>query len=70
PIVWAAYSDKFATRRKVYLASIMVFIISTIACAVSTNIWLLLIMRAIQACGSSAVLSIGSGIISDIYVST
>ncbi|KAF0472158.1 MFS general substrate transporter [Gigaspora margarita] len=70
PIVWAAYSDEFATRRKVYLASMMVFNISTIICAISKNIWLLLIMRAVQACGSSAVLSIGSAIISDIYVST
>ncbi|CAG8566031.1 1690_t:CDS:2 [Gigaspora rosea] len=69
-LVWAAYSDEFATRRKVYLASMMVFIISTIICAISKNIWLLLIMRAVQACGSSAVLSIGSAIISDIYVST
>ncbi|KAF0370102.1 MFS general substrate transporter [Gigaspora margarita] len=70
PIVWAAYSDAFATRRKVSLASMMVFIISTIICAISKNIWLLLIMRAVQACGSSAVLSIGSAIISDIYVPT
>ncbi|CAG8609596.1 15859_t:CDS:2 [Dentiscutata erythropus] len=69
-LVWAAYSDEFATRRKVYLASIMLFIVSTTICAVSRTIWLLLIMRAIQACGSSAVLSIGAGIISDIYIST
>ncbi|RIB09596.1 major facilitator superfamily domain-containing protein [Gigaspora rosea] len=69
-LVWAAYSDEFATRRKVYLTSMMVFIISTIICAISKNIWLLLIMRAVQACGSSAVLSIGAAIISDIYVST
>ncbi|RIB22983.1 major facilitator superfamily domain-containing protein [Gigaspora rosea] len=70
PIVWAAYSDEFATRRKVYLVSITVFIISTIICAVARNIWLLFVMRVVQACGSSAVLSIGAGIISDIYVST
>ncbi|CAG8462774.1 31179_t:CDS:2 [Gigaspora margarita] len=70
PIVWAAYSDEFATRRKVYLVSITVFIISTIICAVAGNIWLLLVMRVVQACGLSAVLSIGAGIISDIYVST
>ncbi|KAF0432782.1 MFS general substrate transporter [Gigaspora margarita] len=69
PIVWAAYSDEFATRRKVYLVSITVFIISTIICAVAGNIWLLLVMRVVQACGLSAVLSIGAGIISDIYVS-
>ncbi|CAG8721254.1 15462_t:CDS:2, partial [Gigaspora rosea] len=69
-LVWAAYSDEFATRRKVYLVSITVFIISTIICAVARNIWLLFVMRVVQACGSSAVLSIGAGIISDIYVST
>ncbi|CAG8773380.1 2229_t:CDS:2, partial [Dentiscutata erythropus] len=67
PIVFAAYSDEFATRKKVYIASLLVFILASVVCAIATNIWLLIIMRAVQACGNSAVLPLGAGIISDIY---
>ncbi|RIB10491.1 major facilitator superfamily domain-containing protein [Gigaspora rosea] len=67
PIVWAAYSDRFATRRKVYLLSCIVFIIPTILCSIAERIWVLMILCAIQACGTSGMYSIGAGIISDIY---
>ncbi|CAG8696055.1 13518_t:CDS:2 [Dentiscutata erythropus] len=44
--------------------------ISNIVCAVSKNIWQLLVMRSFQAFGGSAVLSIGAGTISDIFIPT
>ncbi|KAF0475805.1 MFS general substrate transporter [Gigaspora margarita] len=66
-IVCAAYSDRFATRRKVLLLSMIVFIIPSILCTLANRIWQLLILTAIQACGSSSSLSMGAGIISDIY---
>ncbi|RGB40740.1 hypothetical protein C1646_687114 [Rhizophagus diaphanus] len=44
--------------------------ITSITCAVVTNIWLLLIMRGLQASGVSAALCIGAGTISDIYIPT
>jgi MFS family permease len=56
PLGWAAYSDAFYTRRNVYLASFIMYIAGTIICAVSKNIWLLLVMRSVQACSASAVL--------------
>ncbi|RIB09459.1 major facilitator superfamily domain-containing protein [Gigaspora rosea] len=70
PIAWAAYSDRFATRREVYLLSILVFIIPTILCSLAKKFWQLMILCAIQSCGSSALISISAGIISDIYFST
>ncbi|KAF0492851.1 MFS general substrate transporter [Gigaspora margarita] len=66
-IVCAAYSDRFATRRKVLLISIIVYIIPSILCSLTNKIWQLLILSAIQACGSSSTVSISAGIISDIY---
>ncbi|CAG8608953.1 8376_t:CDS:2 [Paraglomus occultum] len=67
PLGWAAYSDKRGTRRNVYLLSLTMFVCASILCAVSPNIWLLIIMRALQACGSSAVMSVGAGTLSDMY---
>ncbi|CAG8777700.1 1820_t:CDS:2, partial [Gigaspora margarita] len=59
-IAWAAYSDRFATRRKVYF-------IPTILCSIAERIWVLMILCAIQVCGCSGMYSISAGIISDIY---
>ncbi|EXX54125.1 uncharacterized protein OCT59_007162 [Rhizophagus irregularis] len=67
PLGWAAYSDTFYTRRNVYLASFIIYIIGTVICGLSNSIWLLLAMRLVQSCGASAVLSIGAGTISDIF---
>ncbi|KAG9300657.1 hypothetical protein G9A89_023455 [Geosiphon pyriformis] len=67
PLGWATFSDTFGTRRKIYLISFSIFILVSIVCALSKNVWLLLSMRALQACGASAVHSIGAGTISDIY---
>ncbi|CAG8718010.1 25082_t:CDS:2 [Dentiscutata erythropus] len=45
-------------------------IIASIVCAISNNIWQLLVMRSFQALGGSAVLSVGAGTISDIFIPT
>ncbi len=66
PLGWASYSDAFETRRNVYLVSFTLYIIGSIICAISNNIWLLLAMRSIQACGGASVQSIGAASISDI----
>ncbi|RIB25568.1 major facilitator superfamily domain-containing protein, partial [Gigaspora rosea] len=66
-IFFAAYSDELATRKKVYITSFIIFILTSIICAIATNIWLLIIIRSIQACCNSAMLPLGAGVISDIY---
>ncbi|CAG8591926.1 6274_t:CDS:2, partial [Ambispora gerdemannii] len=70
PLGWASFSDTWGTRRIAYLSSFLIFIAASFICAFSSNIWLLLIMRAIQSCGASAVQSIGAGTIGDIYPPT
>ncbi|GBB87386.1 hypothetical protein RclHR1_13850004 [Rhizophagus clarus] len=70
PLFWASYSDLRETRRKVYLSASIMFIIAAFLCTMAVSIWWLMILRAIQAIGSSAVLCIGVGTLSDIYVPT
>ncbi|GES73015.1 major facilitator superfamily domain-containing protein [Rhizophagus clarus] len=68
PLGWATYSDLKHTRRNVYLVSLILFIVASIICAVSNNIWLLIVVRCLQACGSNALHAIGPSTISDMFV--
>ncbi|CAG8788990.1 15021_t:CDS:2, partial [Cetraspora pellucida] len=70
PLGWASYSDVRETRRRVYLVSLAIYVVAGIICAISNNIWLLLVMRSLQACGGSSVHSIGAGTISDVFINT
>ncbi|RIB04024.1 major facilitator superfamily domain-containing protein, partial [Gigaspora rosea] len=67
-VVFGAYSDKLATRKKVYVTSFLVFILAAVVCAIAKNIWLLVVMRSIQAFANSAILPLCAGVISDIYI--
>ncbi|KAI9000331.1 major facilitator superfamily domain-containing protein [Hyaloraphidium curvatum] len=66
PLIWAPLSDTLG-RRPVYLLTLSLLVVSSAACAGSVNVWMLLAFRMLQAAGSSSVLSIGAGSISDIY---
>ncbi|CAI2163430.1 3494_t:CDS:2 [Funneliformis geosporum] len=59
PLGWAAYSDSRQTRKNVYIFSLILFIVASVICAIINNIWWLIIIRIIQACGSSALHAIG-----------
>ncbi|GES88818.1 major facilitator superfamily domain-containing protein [Rhizophagus clarus] len=67
PLIWASYSDKHQTRKQVYVAGLILLIIASIICAISKNIWVYILMRALQACGVAVVVCIGGGIICDIF---
>jgi MFS family permease len=66
-LAFASYSDTYATRRKIYLVTILLYTIVSVLCALANNIWLLLVMRIIQAIGGSSVQSIGAATISDVF---
>ncbi|RIA97894.1 major facilitator superfamily domain-containing protein [Glomus cerebriforme] len=70
PLFIGAFSDVYGNRRHLYLIAILLFVVPSIVCALVKNIWILIVMRAIQACGSSATQCLGAGVISDIYVPT
>ncbi|GBC01207.1 hypothetical protein RclHR1_00410034 [Rhizophagus clarus] len=69
PLLWGSYSDTFGQRRKPYLIAIALSTFSSIVCFISPNIWLLMLARALQACGAAAMQCLGAGVISDIYSS-
>ncbi|KAI1315665.1 hypothetical protein EDD11_000558 [Mortierella claussenii] len=66
PVFWASLCDYYG-RRPIYLVSMMIFILGSLLAAISRNIWVFFVMRAIQAFGSSSVLSVGGGSLSDIF---
>ncbi|KAI8885115.1 MFS general substrate transporter [Backusella circina FSU 941] len=66
PLFWAPFSDIFG-RRKIYLISFLINIVGSIGCALSVNVGMFIAFRAISAMGSSSVMSMGAGTLSDIY---
>ncbi|KAI9495322.1 major facilitator superfamily domain-containing protein [Zychaea mexicana] len=66
PIIWASYSDVYG-RRRVYLISILIAVIGNVCCALSINIAMLIVFRIMSAVGSCSILTVGTGILSDIY---
>ncbi|ORX90394.1 MFS general substrate transporter [Basidiobolus meristosporus CBS 931.73] len=66
PLLWGPASDKVG-RRAIYLISISIFIVASVICGFSINSAMMISMRGVQAIGSSAVLAIGAGTISDIF---
>ncbi|RIB11637.1 major facilitator superfamily domain-containing protein [Gigaspora rosea] len=66
-ISWAAFSETFETRRRVYLICMPLILISCAICAITPNIWLLMVGRGLQACGTSSLVVIGCGIVADMY---
>ncbi|KAH8550002.1 major facilitator superfamily domain-containing protein [Umbelopsis sp. PMI_123] len=66
PLMWASFGDTYG-RRNIYLISFSVYVVGSIGCALSVNITMLIVFRAFSAIGSSSVMSLGAGTISDIY---
>ncbi|CAO3636166.1 unnamed protein product [Mucor hiemalis] len=64
PLFWAALSDSYG-RKRMYLISGVINVISSIICAFSRNIGMLVVFRAIQSFGANAGLTLGAGVISD-----
>ncbi|KAK4047439.1 hypothetical protein OIO90_006184 [Microbotryomycetes sp. JL221] len=66
PLLWAPYSAVYG-RRPIYLISLPLFSMGCLGVALSSNLTSLIITRIIQGAGSSSVLSVGAGTISDLY---
>jgi EmrB/QacA subfamily drug resistance transporter len=57
-------SDMYG-RKKVYLISAAVFTVASLCCGLSSNIYLLVALRAVQALGGGAFMPSATGIVSD-----
>jgi MFS family permease len=62
PSFWGALSDVWG-RRPVYLSTMLVYVGACIGLAMNDKYWVLLVLRMIQAFGSSSVVAIGAGTI-------
>jgi multidrug resistance protein len=66
PLIWAMLSDAYG-RKWFTVASMVIFALGSLGCALSTSIKMLIAMRLFQGAGSSASMVIGIGVISDIF---
>ncbi|KDQ13664.1 hypothetical protein BOTBODRAFT_55911 [Botryobasidium botryosum FD-172 SS1] len=65
PTFWASLADSYG-RRRFYIGTMTVFIAACIGLGETNSLAPMLVLRAIQACGASSVISIGAGIVGDI----
>ncbi|KAI5124183.1 hypothetical protein M0805_000988 [Coniferiporia weirii] len=65
-LLWATYSGYYG-RRPIYLVSLPFLCLGSLGVSASQNVTTLILFRIVQAFGSSAGLSVGSGAIGDIY---
>ncbi|CEP14526.1 hypothetical protein [Parasitella parasitica] len=67
PVFWASFSDNFHVRRIVLFTSMIIFAAASLGSAFINNIWGLVVLRCVQAVGSSCGQSVGAGVIADCY---
>ncbi|GBC06056.1 hypothetical protein RclHR1_00660010 [Rhizophagus clarus] len=68
PIFWSSYSDQLKTRKRVYLASLLLYTMSNIVCGFAKNVIVMILFRIIQSIGISASLTLGGGTVSDVFI--
>ncbi|QRV92414.1 major facilitator superfamily transporter [Ceratobasidium sp. AG-Ba] len=66
PLVWSAISE-IKGRKIVYIVSMVLFCVGSAVSGASRKMNVLIGMRILQAAGSSAVLNLGAGTLSDMY---
>ena len=67
-MVWSSFAD-WKGRRPLYIISILIYILANVLlAAVPTDYGALIVLRVVQAFGSSAVVSLGAGTVADVRV--
>ncbi|CCO31390.1 Quinidine resistance protein 3 AltName: Full=Acids quinidine resistance protein 2 [Rhizoctonia solani AG-1 IB] len=66
PIIWSAISE-IKGRKMVYIVSMVLFCVGSAVCGAAKDMKVLIGMRIVQAAGSSSVLNLGAGTLSDMY---
>lgn len=66
PLLWSAVSE-IKGRKPVYLVSSILFAVGSVVVAFSKTIEVMVVMRALQAAGSSAAMAISAATLADIY---
>lgn len=66
PVIWSAISE-IKGRKIVYIVSMILFCVGSAICGAAKSMHVLIGMRIVQAAGSSSVLNLGAGTLSDMY---
>ena len=59
-MMWAALSERYG-RRLIYIIATVIYVGSTIGCALSPVIGVFVLMRILQSVGASAAQAVGAG---------
>ncbi len=59
-------SDQYS-RRTVFVASVLVFTVASLGCGLANDIYLMIVLRAIQALGGSAFVPSATGLVADYF---
>ena len=59
-------SDQFG-RKRIFLGAVVLFTVASLLCALSTNIYMLIVFRTLQALGGGAFMPSAVGIVSDVF---
>lgn len=65
-LIWGPLSDKYG-RRPVLLTGLVLYIAASAACALSWDIWHLILFRILQAVGGSAASAVATAMVKDVY---
>ena len=65
-IIWGPLSDKYG-RRRILLIGMPLFVISSIFCILSQNVYQLITARAFQAAGAGAAMAVTLAIVKDVF---
>ena len=68
PLWWSSFSETLG-RRTIYLSSFALFVVSSVLCAVSTSMPMLIVFRVCAGGASASVQAVGAGTIADIWES-
>jgi MFS transporter, DHA1 family, multidrug resistance protein len=67
-LLWGPLSDKYG-RKPILLSGLTIYVLASVLCAVSSDIYLLILFRIFQAIGGSAASAVATAIVKDVYKS-
>ena len=65
-LIWGPLSDRFG-RKITIVAALIIFLGASIACALASDIIILVVFRAVQGAAISAAMVFGRAVVADIY---
>lgn len=68
-LLWGPLSDRYG-RRPILIVGLTVYVLASVLCAVSSDVYQLIVFRILQAVGGSAASAVATAIVKDVYRSS